>query len=86
MGRKTKEEEEKLRKMDSIVEKRKADEAAPSKYALSMNHTTGQFWEFVVYEIKSGKVISTEVKECMDKAHAIETFKIAFVKRFIEGQ
>lgn len=86
MGRKTREEEEKLRIMDAAAKQKKAEEAAPSSIAFSMKHVTGQFWEFITYEIKSGKVVKTEVKECMDKLHAIETFKLAFVREFIEGK
>jgi hypothetical protein len=86
MARRTKEEEEKLRVMEAAAQQKKAEEAAPSTKAFSMRHSAGQFWEFITYELKSGKVIKTETKECMDKLHAIEVFKLAFVREFIEGK
>lgn len=86
MGRKTKEEEEKLRVMDAIAKQRKEDEAAPSIKAFSMKKEPSKGWYFIEYEIKNGKVINEVVKECMDKDHAIEVYKLAFVHTFIQGR
>ena len=86
MGRRTKAEEEKLKKMDEIAERRKAEEAAMPELAFSMRHIPGKPWEFVTYFIKGGKVVDTQIKECMDKDHAVETYKLEFVTKFIQGK
>ena len=80
MGRRTKAEEEKLKKIDEI------GEAAMPELAFSMRHIPGKPWEFVTYFIKGGKVIDTQIKECMDKDHAVETYKLEFVTKFIQGK
>jgi hypothetical protein len=86
MGRKTKAEEEKLKKMDEIAAKLKAEEALAPELAFTMRHVPGKPWEFVTYTIKNGKIIDTHIKECMDKDHAIESYKIEFVTKLIEGK
>ena len=86
MGRKTKEEEEKLRKMAEAIEQRKKEEQAAPELAFGMRHIPGKPWEFVIYTLKNNKVTNVEVKECMDKDHAVEMYKINFVTRFIEGK
>lgn len=86
MGRNTKEEEKKLKAMDKRRDTLKAAEEAPVEISFSMRKEAGTTWQFITYHTQNGKVIKTEVKECMDKMHAIETYKLAFVSAFIEGR
>lgn len=86
MARKTRDEEEKLRVMDAIAKQKQDAESAPSIIAYTMKKEPGKSWLFVEYEIKNGKVVNETTKECMDKDHAIETYKLAFVHTFIQGK
>lgn len=87
MGRKTKDEEEKLRKMDQIAQQRKQEEQEPATIAYGMKKDpVTRTWLFITYELKGGKVIKETSKECMDKDHAIEVYKLAFVDTFIIGK
>lgn len=88
MGRNTKEEEKKLKAMDARREEaanRAASEAVVER-SFGMRKEPGKTWEFVTYHTQNGKVIKTEVQECMDKDHAIEVYKLAFVHTFIQGR
>lgn len=86
MGRKSKAELEKLKKMDEVVKARKDAENAPIETALLIRKKPGTGWTFVELQFQGDKVLKETTKECTDKTHAIETYKIAFVQRFINGQ
>ncbi len=86
MGRNTKDEEKKIKAMDERRDSLKAAAEAPAEISFSMKKEAGTTWQFITYHTHNGKVIKTEVKECMDKLHAIETYKLAFVSTFIQGR
>lgn len=79
-------ENKKLKEMDEAKKKREADEASPAIPAYSMTHIPGEGWKFITYQIKGDKIVDTHVKDCMDKDHAIESYKIAFTDSFIYGK
>lgn len=79
-------EEKKLKQMDATRKEREEKDSAPAIIAFSMEHVRGTGWTFVKLHIKDDKVIKREVKECMDKAHALETFQLEYVGTFIYGQ
>ena len=79
-------EVEKLKKMDKRRQEREANDAKDPITAFSMEHVSGTGWTFVTLTIKDDKVIERKVKECMDKAHALETFQLDFVNAFIYGK
>ena len=72
--------------MDAIKRQRQQEDLAPVVSAFSMHKDAKNGWVFVQYEIKNGKVINETMKECMDKDHAIEVYKLAFVNTFIDGK
>jgi hypothetical protein len=86
MGRNTKEEAEKLKKMEQAILKKQQEQASPVRVAYAIEKEPGTGWVFVEYEIKNDKVVNKKMKECMDKDHAIEVYKISFVTKFIEGR
>lgn len=76
-------EAEKLKKMDKRRQEREANDAKPPITAFAIERTANAGWTFVTFSIKDDKVVDRKIKECMDKAHAIETFQIEFVNTFI---
>ena len=83
-----KKEEQKLKAMDKrhATKLEDAKKASIVTVAFTMRHSTGTLWEMVTITIQDGKVIKEEVKECFDIQHAVESFQIEFVNRFIYGQ
>lgn len=58
---------------------------SPKHIAFYIEKTNGT-WKFIIATIQDDKIISKKVKECDNKAVALETYKIEFSMHYFFGK